>query len=165
MCETWLKHAIIIEDCDVIFITTSILKVMLAKKWDLTIVKPKLAKNLLKVRNFVEFFLIDIWQIQLWTNILYLGIGMLFLANRKSGARDSGPIHGTRDLGPSTWDPSSGTWDPRPIVGTWDLYMGPKTWDPSPGTRDPGPYYIETSRLICSDWFLCDLYLRHERVN
>ena len=43
---------------------------MLAKKWDLTIVKPKLAKNLLKVRNFVEFFLIDIWQMQLWTNIL-----------------------------------------------------------------------------------------------
>ena len=31
------------------------------------IIKSKLAKNLLKVRNFVELFLIDTWEMQLWT--------------------------------------------------------------------------------------------------
>ena len=40
----------------------------------LAIVKSKLAKSLLKVRNFVELLLIDTWQMQLWTNIFQLGL-------------------------------------------------------------------------------------------
>ena len=53
---------------------------------------------------------------------------MLFLANRKSGARDSEPIHGTRDLGPFIWDvgPETHSWDP-----------GPETRHLELGTRDP----------------------------
>ena len=65
--STWLKHVLVIEDCDnVIFIATSISKLMLMKMWDLT---SKLAKSLLKVRNLVELFLIDVWQTQLWVNM------------------------------------------------------------------------------------------------
>ena len=56
-----LKHVIIIEDCDVIFIATSIHRVRLTKKWDVNDFKiKKLAKRLLKLRNFLELFLIDI---------------------------------------------------------------------------------------------------------
>ena len=40
----------------------------------LAIVKSKLAKSLLNVRNFVELLLIDTWQMQLWTNIFQLGL-------------------------------------------------------------------------------------------
>ena len=64
---------------------------------------------------------------------------------------DPGLLHETRDPGPSTWDP-------KVERGTRDLPLGSGTWN-------PGPYYIETSLLICSDWFLCDGDLRYERVN
>ena len=59
------------------------------------------------------------------------------------GNRDTGPIRETRDLGPSTGDPSPGTrdlepvggaQDPGPSRGTQDL--GPSNRDPSPGTWD-----------------------------
>ena len=61
MCAMLLKHVIIIEDCDVIFIATSIRRVRLTKKWDVNDFKiKKLAKRLLKLRNFLELFLIDI---------------------------------------------------------------------------------------------------------
>ena len=40
--------------------------------------KSKLAQSLLKVKIFVKVFLIDTWQMQLWTNIFQLGFGMLF---------------------------------------------------------------------------------------
>ena len=81
---------------------------------------------------------------------------------------------GTRDSRPGTH-----TWDPGPR----SLHLGPFTWDPGPlpGTRDLGPFksdpehetkcgtlirteYIETSPMICSDWFLCDGEIRYERV-
>ena len=56
-----LKHVIIIEDCDVIFIATFMRRVRLTKKWDVNDFKiKKLAKRLLKLRNFLELFLIDI---------------------------------------------------------------------------------------------------------
>ena len=64
-------------------------------------------------------------------------------------------------LGTYTWDPGPYTWDPGPGSHRW----GPGTRELASGTQDPGPYYIETSPLICSDWFLCDGDLRHERVN
>ena len=70
---------------------------------------------------------------------------------------------GKAGLGTHTWDPGPYTWDPGP--GARDLYVGPGTRELASGTQDPGPYYIETSPLICSDWFLCDGDLRHERVN
>ena len=55
------KHVIIIEDCDnVIFITTSVGKVMLAKNSE--VAKSKLAKGVLKMRNFLELFFVDTWQ-------------------------------------------------------------------------------------------------------
>ena len=55
------KHFIIIEDCDnVIFITTSVGKVMLAKNSE--VAKSKLAKGVLKMRNFLELFFVDTWQ-------------------------------------------------------------------------------------------------------
>ena len=55
------KHVITIEDCDnVIFITTSVGKVMLAKNSE--VAKSKLAKGVLKMRNFLELFFVDTWQ-------------------------------------------------------------------------------------------------------
>ena len=61
MCAMLLKHVIIIEDCDVIFIATFKRRVRLKKKWDVNDFKiKKLAKRLLKLRNFLELFLIDI---------------------------------------------------------------------------------------------------------
>ena len=45
---TRLKDVVIIEDCDVIFIATSILKVMLAKIWDATDWKIKVSKKFTK---------------------------------------------------------------------------------------------------------------------
>ena len=48
----------IIEDCDnVIFITTSVGKIMLAKNSE--VAKLKSAKGLLKMRNFLELFFVD----------------------------------------------------------------------------------------------------------
>ena len=64
MCATQLKHAMIIEDCDVIFVAISIRKVMLTKKRDVNYCEILLTKSLLKVRNFFELFLIDILQIE-----------------------------------------------------------------------------------------------------
>ena len=70
----------IIKDCDnVIFIVTSVRKVMPTKKWDVNDCKIKVSKSLLKVRNFVELFFIGTWQMHLWTNIFQLRLGMLFL--------------------------------------------------------------------------------------
>ena len=70
----------IIKDCDnVIFIVTSVRKVMPTKKWDVNDCKIKVSKSLLKVRNFVELFFIDTWQMQLWITIFQLRLGMLFL--------------------------------------------------------------------------------------
>ena len=59
----------------------------------------------------------------------------------------------------------SGTQDPG--LGTQDPYVGPGTLHLGPGPRTlyVGSYYIETSQLICKDWFLYDGDLRHERVN
>ena len=41
--------------------------------------------------------------------------------------RDSGPglIHGTKEPGPSTWDSTPETWDPKAAPETRVLYMGP----------------------------------------
>ena len=57
---------------------------------------------------------------------------------------DPGPIHGIRDPGPSTWDPSSRTLDPGSIGGAWNTAplggiqdLGPSTWDLLPAIRDP----------------------------
>ena len=70
----------IIKDCDnVVFIATSVRKVMPTKKWDVNDCKTKVSKSLLKVRNFVELFFIGTWQMHLWTNIFQLRLGMLFL--------------------------------------------------------------------------------------
>ena len=47
------------------------------------------------------------------------------------------------------------------------LDPGPRTLHlgPGPETLYVWPFYIETSPLICLDWFLYDGDLRHERVN
>ena len=76
LCVTWLKHVVIIEDYNNVILTaTSARKVLLPKKWNVNNCKisnqiiVKLAKRLLKVSNLVELFSVDIWQMQLWTNI------------------------------------------------------------------------------------------------
>ena len=81
------------------------------------------------------------------------------------------PEKKTRDPGIGTWHPciGPGTQDPPP--GT--LHLGPAVRDlhMEPGTRDTKcgtlikTEYVETSPLICSDYFLYDGDLRHERVD
>ena len=68
---------------------------------------------------------------------------------------------------PFTWDPGSRIpkQDPGPGTFTWNLGRGTLHGDLGPGTLCVGTYYIETSPLICSDWFLYDGDLLHERVN
>ena len=58
----------------------------------------------------------------------------VFMAYRKSGTQDPGPIRGTQDLGHGsigrTWDPG-----PRSLqleTFTWNL--GPYMWEPGPDT-------------------------------
>ena len=46
LCTMWLKHVMVIEDCDnMTFIATSIHKVMLTKKWDIKNCTIKVSKN------------------------------------------------------------------------------------------------------------------------
>ena len=64
LCATWLKHVTVIDDCDnVIFIATSIHKVMLTKKWDVINCKIKVSKSFTqseKLRwNIFSWYLIN----------------------------------------------------------------------------------------------------------
>ena len=56
---------------------------------------------------------------------------------------------GTLDPPPETFHPG-----PGPTGGIWD--PGPLHWpqDLGPGTLYVEPYFMETSPLICLDWFL-----------
>ena len=76
-----------------------------------------------------------------------------------------GPGLKTLHQGPFTWDPGSGIHRQDTDLGAFMWDLGPGTLYMGPGTLYVGPYYIETSPLICSNWFLYDGELRHERVN
>ena len=55
---------------------------------------------------------------------------------------DTGPIHGTRNPGPSIWDLGPGTQDSYIEPRTRDLSAKHRTWNPRPlpGTLYLGPY-------------------------
>ena len=129
------------------------------------------------VVHFEKNFMFSIMVVILFYSILTLVAKSLFMNNFKDREMITSCLmferttlkRHAKKVGPWNEDLWSGTDTlypgPRTGPGTWNLGPIGKNWDPGSWTLYVETYYIETSPLVCLDWFFYDGDLRYERVN